>query len=164
MGRAVGRLQRPRGPAGAIRSEAWLRHRKVATMSRLERIGLALVGLAAVLAVLASLYFFFYPLEVVTITASATAGGREVVEETTVRRWWYQEQGWWGVFVLVLFAGYYGAAYWLARRRAAIWVAVFGIGALVLAFLSGFSIGFLYLPSALLLLVGAGLLVLGRRS
>lgn len=125
--------------------------------------GKSLVILAAIWAVGVSLYIFFSPVTIHTITATAISGGSESVEASTLTKSWYQVQGLWGVFVLVLFAGFYVVALYPAWRAAYPALAMLSLVGLTLSFLAGFSIGLFYLPSALGLLIGTMLLWLSRQ-
>lgn len=131
-------------------------------MNRLEIIGKYLVGIAAGLAVLASLYIFFSPLEVSSLTATSVSGEPEIVEETTKQATWFQIQGWWGIFILLAFTALYGLAYYLARIRAVTWLGLLCIALLLLSYLSGLSIGLYYLPAFLVLIIGAGMMIFSR--
>ncbi len=69
-------------------------------------------------------------------------------------------QGLWGTFILIIFAVPYALAVRSARRSAYRPLAVLSVMGLVFSFLAGFSIGGLYLPSALEWFVGMLLLTL----
>lgn len=122
-----------------------------------------LVVLAAIWAVGVSLYFFFSPITIHSITATSVLGDLERVEATTLTRSWYQVQGLWGIIVLVLFAGLYVVAPYLVWRSTYVALAILSLAALTLSYLAGFSIGLFYLPSAFGLLIGTTLLWLSRR-
>jgi len=124
--------------------------------------GKFLVVLAAVWAVGVSLYIFFSPITIHSITATTVSGGSESVEASTLTKSWYQVQGIWGIFVLVLFAGLYVVALYLAWRSAYLALAILSLVALTLSYLAGFSIGLFYLPSVVGLLIGTVLLWLSR--
>jgi len=131
-------------------------------MPRLIIFGKLLVSIAVGLAALASLYILFSPVDVQILTASAVSGGSEMARETIMRQSWYQAQGPWGVIVLILFSGLYGWGYNLAHKEYYTWLGVLSLGLLSLSYVAGFSIGLLYLPAALVLLAGAGLLIFSR--
>jgi uncharacterized membrane protein len=131
-------------------------------MTRLEKIGRYLVGIAAGLAVLASLYIFFSPLQVSSLTATSVSGAPEIVEETTTQATWFQLQGWWGIFILLLFAALFCLAYYLARIQAVTWLGILSIALVMLSYLSGFSIGLYYLPAVLLLIIGTGTMIFSK--
>jgi len=131
-------------------------------MPRLIFFGKLLVSIAAGLAALASLYILFSPVNVQIMTASAVSGGSEMARETILRQSWCQAQGPWGVIVLILFSGLYGWGYNLAHKEYYTWLGVLSLGLLSLSYVAGFSIGLLYLPAALVLLAGAGLLIFSR--
>ena len=131
-------------------------------MNRFKTIGEYLVGIAAVLAVLASLYIFFLPLQVSSLTATSVSSAPEVVEETTTQATWFQVQGWWGIFILLLFATLFCLAYYLARIQAVTWLGILSIALAMLSYLSGFSIGLYYLPAVLLLIIGTGTITFSK--
>lgn len=131
-------------------------------MARQITIGKLFAGIAAGLAVAASAYIILWPMIQQSITATSLPGGGSVVESETTRVSWYQVQGPWGVFVLVFFAGLYVLGFYLARKGATTWLVILSLGLLFLSYLAGFSIGLLYLPAALFLLLGALLLYLSR--
>lgn len=124
--------------------------------------GKVLLITAAVWAAGVSLYFFFSPVTIHTVTATTTSGGAEKVESSTLTMSWYQVQGLWGTVVLVLFAGLYILAIYLAWRSAYYALALLSLATLIISFLAGFSIGLFYLPSALALLIGTALLWLPK--
>lgn len=64
--------------------------------------------------------------------------------------------------MLVLFAGLYILALYLAWQSAYRALAILSLTALIFSFLAGLSIGFFYLPSALALLIGTTLFWLSR--
>jgi len=127
---------------------------------RLITIGKLLVALATVWAIAASLYIFFAPVTIHSVTATTVSGGLDTVEESTSELSWYKVQGLWGSIVLLLFAGLYGLAARLAWRAAYLPLGILSVLALALTYLAGFSIGLAYLPAAIGLFIGALLLVL----
>ena len=131
-------------------------------MQKLTFIGKSLVAVAAGWAVTVSLYLFFSPVSVHTETATAVSGASDSVKSAVSTQSWYQVQGLWGSIVLILFAGLYILALYLAWRPALIALAILSVAALTLSYLAGFSIGLLYLPSALGLLIGTVLLIVAR--
>jgi Ca2+/Na+ antiporter len=122
-------------------------------------IGKLFVGIAAGLSILVGLYLLLSPVEVYSITATTLPGGQETTQEQITQQSWYQTQGLWGVFVLFLFAGLYSLGYFLARKEAYTWLVILSLSLMALSYLAGFSIGLLYLPAALILFLGAGILV-----
>jgi hypothetical protein len=129
---------------------------------KLSSIGCALVLIAALWAIGASLYIFFAPLTIQEITATTVPGEPQVAEEFTTVTSWYKVQGLWGSFLLVLFAGLYVLGVVLARRSRYGYLGILCAVALLLSYLAGLSIGLLYLPAALLMSLGAVFMFLSR--
>jgi hypothetical protein len=130
----------------------------------LVSIGRFLVVLAALWAIGMSVTLFFTPITIDEITAAALPNDSGSVEHNTIQQSWYQVQGLWGSFILVLVAGFYGLGTYLARRKAYRLLGVMCLIAFVFSCVAGFSIGLLYLPSALCLTLGTLLLWLSRGS
>jgi hypothetical protein len=131
-------------------------------MPKIKTFGKIFVAIAVGLAVLASLYILFTPLDVQILTATGDSGGSEIAHEATIRQSWYQVQGPWGIIVLLIVSGLYSWGYYLARKGVYLWLGVLSLGLLSLSYLAGFSIGVLYFPAALVLLLGTGLLIFSR--
>lgn len=131
-------------------------------MLKLNSVGKIIVAVAAGLAILASLYILFTPVNVQILTATGVSGESEIAREITVRQSWYQVQGPWGVIVLLIVSGLYGWGYHLARTGVYTWLGVLSLGLLGLSYLAGFSIGLFYLPAAVVMLLGSGLLIFTR--
>jgi hypothetical protein len=112
---------------------------------------------ASLLALLASLLIFLF------------SGGTQVSESTdglvTERHLsWLESQGWWGIAILFIFSAlYYGPLRFFGLSRYGM-VYLFGITAIAVTLLAMFSIGLLYLPSALLVLLGLLLLAVDKRA
>ena len=132
-------------------------------MPRLIYVGKFIVALAATWAVGASIYIFFSPLSGRGITARRTFGeSGGVVETFMTEQSWYEAQGLWGIFVLAVFAGIYLFAVrlaWHGRYNALTIVSVITIA---LSIITGFSIGGIYFPAAVGLVVGAVILLSAR--
>ena len=105
---------------------------------------------------------YICPVNVQILTATDVFLESEIARETTVRQSMYQVQGPWGVIVLLLVSGLYGWGYYLARKEVYTWLGVLSLGLLGFSYLAGFSIGSLYLPSAIFMLLGSGLLIFTR--
>jgi hypothetical protein len=131
-------------------------------MMKLNSFGKIFVGVATGLAILASLYILFAPVNVQILTAAGVSNESEISHETTVRQSWYQVQGPWGIIVLMIVSGLYGWGYHLARKEEYTWLGVLSLGLLGLSYLAGFSIGLFYLPAAVVMLLGSGLLFFAR--
>jgi len=131
-------------------------------MQRLVYIGRLAVILAAFWAIGVSGFLFFSPITVHEITATTVPNGSSSVEQFTREKSWYQVQGLWGSLVLVLVAGFYASGLYLAWRTAYAGLVALSVIALIFSYVAGLSIGFLYLPSALSLIIGTVLLWLSR--
>lgn len=107
-----------------------------------------LFSIAALWAVVSGfIIFFFSGATSITVTSESTT---QVVRHLN----WYESQGWWGVAILFIFAAlYYGPLHFYNRGRRGM-VVLFGLVAIVLSLLAGFSVGGFYLPGALALLLG----------
>jgi len=128
----------------------------------INSVGKIIVAVAAGLAILASLYILIVPVNVQTQTATGVSGESEIFRETTIRQSWYQVQGMWGVIVLLIFSSLYVWGYHLARKEVYTWLVVLSFGLLGFSYLAGFSIGLFYLPAAVVMLLGSGLLIFTR--
>ncbi len=132
-------------------------------MPRLIFVGKFVVALAATWAVGASIYIFFSPLTGQGVTAGRTFGESGIVVETYVtEQSWYEAQGLWGVFVLVVFAGIYLFAVQLAWNGRYIALTIVSVITIALSIIAGFSIGGIYFPAAVGLVVGALILLSAR--
>ena len=129
---------------------------------KLHSIGFALVLIAALWAIGISIYVFFSPQVVQEITATNVSGEPQVVEEFTTVTTWYKVQGLWGSILLVLFAGLYLLGAVLARRARYGILALLCVVALLSSYLTGLSIGLLYLPAALSMSLGTLMMFLAR--
>ena len=127
-------------------------------MQRGVYIGKLVVMLATVWAIGVSAYLLFSPITIHGITATTVSNGSGSVEHFTLQQSWYQVQGLWGSLVLVLVAGFYSIGLYLAWRTAYARLAVLSVIALIFSYLAGFSIGLLYVPSAVGLTLGTALL------
>lgn len=106
-----------------------------------------LLILAAALALAASLYIVFSPITFVELDAVT---GQEVTSQIS----WFEGQGWWGIFILLLFAALYAVPWALYQRSRVGWASLAAVAALVLTYLAGFSIGLVYWPAAIALILG----------
>lgn len=132
-------------------------------MHRLIYVGKFVVALAAAWAVGASIYVFFSPLSGQGVTVRRTFGeSGSVVETFMTEQSWYESQGLWGVFVLVIFAGLYLLAVYLAWRRSYVALAILSVFAIAASIITGFSIGGIYFPAAVGLVIGALILLAAR--
>ena len=131
-------------------------------MSRLVFFGKLLINLSAVFAIIVGLYVLLAPVYVQSSTASTISGVPTTVEEHTFQQSLFQTQGIWGVFVLVIFAGLYCLGVYLAYVETFTLLGLLSFGLLLLSYLAGFSIGFLYLPAAISLLIGTAIIVLSK--
>ena len=136
------------------------------TIDRLYRIPFLL---AALLAIGASIYFLLSPTTIQEVVATTSANGSQTIEELSRQASWYEVQGVWGVVVLLIFALLYSSTAYLALRNRLVALAIASASALMLTILAGFSIGPLYIPALLMVVVGwltlgLGKMVRGRRQ
>ena len=132
-------------------------------MHRLIYVGKFVVALAAAWAVGASIYIFFSPLSGHGVTARRTFGeSGSVIETYVTEQSWYEAQGLWGVFVLAVFAGIYLFAVRLAWNGRYNALTIVSMITIALSIIAGFSIGGIYFPAAVGLVVGALILLSAR--
>ncbi len=109
--------------------------------------------LAALWAILASLYIIFVPMTTQEIVVISADGSQ--TEERTIRQIsWYKAQGWWGIIIVVIFAFIYSAVGLLAYFDHLPGLAIVSLFALVLTLLAALSIGGAYAPSLLGVILG----------
>ncbi|MCH7611689.1 MAG: hypothetical protein IIB10_13515 [Chloroflexi bacterium] len=118
--------------------------------------------LAALLAIGASIYFLLSPTTIQEFVATTSANGSKTIEELSRQASWYEVQGVWGVVVLLIFALLYSSTAYLASRNRLVALAIASASALMLTILAGFSIGPLYIPALLTVVVGWLTLGLGK--
>jgi hypothetical protein len=122
-----------------------------------------LLGIAAFLALAASAYLLVTPVQIHELVAVSAENG--ATQTSTIRQAsWYQVQGAWGVIFVSLLAGLYGLTAvlnWADRGWTTIGT---GTVAVALTLLASLSVGSLYYPAMLfVLLAGAvGLVGLAR--
>lgn len=126
--------------------------------------GKILVLIAAVLAILVSLYLLFSPQYGQEVTATTLSGEPAITETIITRQSWYQVQGPWGVFLLLLLGGLYGLGYYLARKESYNWLGTLNLGLLIFSYVAGLSVGLLYMPAALIMALGTALLLFSRHG
>lgn len=125
--------------------------------------GKLVVAIAASWAVGGSLYIFSSPISVHGVTGLMLRDSSTVVDTFTRDQSWYEAQGLWGVLWLVVFSGLYLLAVRVAWRGNYIALAIMSLLAVALSIVTGFSIGRVYLPAALGLLIGASMLLSSER-
>lgn len=109
------------------------------------------------------LYVLFTPQTILEQVAVITPGDPETGEEIITRQVsWYQVQGPWGVIVLVIFALLFSLAGFFVLRKRFLAAGVTSVLVLLLSYLAGLSIGPLYLPAVLGVVVGWAFLGLTR--
>lgn len=115
-----------------------------------------LFAFAALWSVIAGLFIFFnFGATSVTVV---TESGTSTSQQTTSYLSWYESQGWWGVAILIIFALlFYGVLHFYQRGSIA-GAVVFGLVAITLSILAGFTIGTLYWLGSLAVLIGLVLL------
>jgi len=114
--------------------------------------------LAAVWSVIAGLFIIF------TFGATSVTVVTESGASTTSYLSWYQSQGWWGIAILIIFALLFYGVLHFYQRGSTIWTVIFGIVAITLSVLAGFSIGTMYWLGSLAVLLGLLLLPFQARS
>ncbi len=124
--------------------------------SRLSQTIRILFALAAIWGLVAGLVIFFIPMGT-SVTATVTStGSSETTTATPIS--FFKMQGWWGIWILIAFAAlYYGPLHFYRRGSRAL-AASFAVATILLTVLAGFSIGYFYLPGAVILLIGLVLL------
>ena len=129
--------------------------------------------LAAMWAIGAGIYLLLSPTVIhqvivrPTIVRLTSADGSQTIEELSRQASWYEVQGVWGVIVLLIFALLYSSTALLASRKRLVALAIASSLALMLTVLAGFSIGLLYIPALLMVVVGwltLGLAKIVRRN
>ena len=108
------------------------------------------------------LYLLLTPQTIIEQVAVSTPGSTETSEEIVRQVSWYQVQGLWGVIVLVVFAVLFiliGIFVFTQRLIAAAITSLLAVG---LVYLAGLSIGPLYLPALLGVVVGWAFLGFAR--
>ena len=129
--------------------------------------------LAAMWAVGAGIYLLLSPtvIQVIVVWPASSwttlADGSQTIEELSRQSSWYEVQGVWGVIVLLIFALLYSSTALLASRKRLVALAIASSLALMLTVLAGFSIGLLYIPALLMVVVGwltLGLAKIVRRN
>ena len=122
---------------------------------------------AAVWAIGAGIYLLLSPTTIQEIVATTSTDGSQTIEELSRQVSFYEVQGVWGVIVLLIFALLYSSTAYLALRNRLVALAIASSLALTLTVLAGFSIGLLYFPALLTVVVGwltLGLVKLVRRK
>ena len=123
--------------------------------------------LAAMWAIGAGIYLLLSPTVIQVIAWTTSADGSQTIEELSRQSSWYEVQGVWGVIVLLIFALLYSSTALLASRKRLVALAIASSLALMLTVLAGFSIGPLYTPALLMVVVGwltLGLAKIVRRN
>ena len=109
---------------------------------------------AAIWAIGSGIYLLLSPTRIQEIVATTTADGSRTIVELSRQASWYEVQGVWGVIVLLIFALLYSSIAFLALRNRLVALVIASSLALLLAVLAGFSIGPLYIPALLTVVVG----------
>jgi hypothetical protein len=127
-----------------------------------NRLSYALFAAAAAWAVIAGVRILFTPMGMQSSTSGSNSGGSIITETVTSQVSFYEMQGAWGIAILIIFALlFYSPLHFYNRGRRNI-VYLFGIAAIALTAISGFSIGGFYTIGALGLLIG--MLLMPRTS
>lgn len=110
--------------------------------------------LAGLWALGASAYRILTPLEIHEIEAVSEGGGGQAVQEQVRLASWYQVQGLWGLVVPLGFTLLFAALAYCVLRGWYRLAAVFTGIAMVSIYLTGFSLGLMYLPGLAAVLLG----------
>ena len=102
----------------------------------------------------ASIRILLTPMNFQSVIATIAEDGSESVEEVVKQVSWYEMQGLWGVIILIIFAFLFSTIGVLAFRGRLIILAVFSLLAISLTILASLSIGLLYFPAVLLVVIG----------
>ena len=116
--------------------------------------GKSFVAISTLWAIGASFYILFAPISGQGVTLRRNSGEPLSFVDTTTEQSWYEAQGLWGVFVLVIFAGLYLLAVRMAWKSNYVALAILSVIAVALSIITGFSVGGIYMPAALGLLLG----------
>ena len=122
---------------------------------------------AAIWAIGAGIFLLLSPTTIQEVVATTSADGSQTIEELSRQVSFYEVQGVWGVIVLLIFALLYSSTAFFALRNRLVALALASSLALMLTVLAGFSIGLLYFPALLVVVVGwltLGLVKLVRRK
>lgn len=122
---------------------------------------------AAIWAIGAGIFLLLSPTTIQEVVATTSADGSQTIEELSRQVSFYEVQGVWGVIVLLIFALLYSSTAFFALRNRLVALALASSLALMLTVLAGFSIGLLYFPALLTVIVGwltLGLVKLVRRK
>ena len=125
-------------------------------MNKIIRIMLLI---AALWSIFVSSRILLTPVNIISQTAiaiqpSAGSEANDQVETTVEQQSWFQTQGWWGVIVLLIFTVLFAGVAISYSQSHLVLSGVLSLLALLLTGLAGLSIGLLYLPAALLILLG----------
>lgn len=119
-------------------------------------------AMAAILAIAASFYILLTPVTITGLISEGTPGTPPAVEHVRQQVSWYEAQGAWGIDVLFIFALTFSSTWLFASRTRYGLLAVFSLAGVVLSLLASFSIGILYYPSALAVIIGWLLITFAR--
>jgi hypothetical protein len=122
-------------------------------MRTMRKLSKSLFILSAVLAAAASFCIALAPLTISSQTAQFD-GGDQILIETTHQASWFSVQGVWGILVLLLFTMIFAVGAFASIRGWLTLLAAASLFGIALTYLSGFSIGMFYLPSAAAVILG----------
>jgi hypothetical protein len=123
-------------------------------IAKRNRLSYALLAAAAAWGVIAGLRILFTPMGMQSSTSGSNSGGSVVTEPVTSQVSFYEMQGAWGIAILIIFALLFYSPLHFYKRGRRNMVYLFGITAIALTAISGFSIGGFYTIGALGLLIG----------
>ena len=120
-------------------------------------------AIAAILALVATIYTIVTPTTVSEVYSEVTNGELHPVEYVGQRQIsWYEAQGAHGIAVLLLFLLLFAGTWAFAARSRYVLLAIFSLLAVILTLLASFSVGPLYYPAALAVIIGWVLLALRK--
>jgi hypothetical protein len=131
------------------------------TMRALNRLKNTFFILSALWALTAGFIILLRPLTVNEQVAQQVAGSSGSTETVTRQVSWFAVQGVWGIVVLLLFTLIFAVGAFASIRDRSLLLAAASLTALALTYLSGFSIGMYYLPSAAAVVLGWVIVTIG---
>ena len=105
-----------------------------------------------------SLYIALTPTTITEVITEATPGSIPSIQHGVRQISWYEAQGWWGILILLVFALLFSSTWVFAARKLYGLLAISSFLSMVLTFLATFSIGPLYYPAVLAIIIGWALL------
>lgn len=107
--------------------------------------------MAAAWGFIAGLLIFLLPFGSRASAEVSSSGAEQISVAPT---YFFETQGWWGIFILIIFAGLYYGPFHFYRRGSKGMAVLFGIVAVIISILAGFSIGPFYFIGSLAIVIG----------